>query len=63
MPDGSKMKYRCYTCGKRFRKPEIVTARENLDGENGWETWHEAQCPKCGGDDFEEDADHEQDQK
>nr|DAR58275.1 MAG TPA: MqsA [Caudoviricetes sp.] len=54
------MRYRCYTCGKRFRKPEIVTVRENLDGENGWETRHEAQCPKCGGDDFEE-ADSEQD--
>lgn len=63
MPDGSKMKYRCYTCGKRFRKPKIVTVRENLDGENGWETRHEAQCPKCGGDDFEEDAEREQDQK
>lgn len=61
MPAGEEMRYRCYTCGKRFRKPKIVTVRENLDGENGWETRHEAQCPKCGGDDFEEDTDSEQD--
>lgn len=54
------MKYCCYTCGKRFRKPRIVTVRENLDGENGWETRREERCPKCGGDDFEE-AEREQD--
>ena len=63
MPDGGEMRYRCYTCGKRFRKSKIVTVRENLDGENGWETRQEERCPNCGGDDFEEDTDHEQDQK
>lgn len=63
MSDGGEMRYRCYTCGKRFRKPKIVTVRENLDDENGWETRREERCPQCGGDDIEEDADSEQDQK
>lgn len=63
MPDGEEMRYRCYTCGKWtwFHNPEIVTERENLDGENGWETRREERCPNCGGDDFEEDTDSEQD--
>ena len=48
MPAGEEMRYRCYTCGKRFRKPKIVTVRENLDGENGWEITTRARCPYCG---------------
>lgn len=55
------MSWRCRICGVRFDAPVIRERKENLDGENGWETRREERCPKCGGDDFEEDEDSEQD--
>lgn len=53
--------WRCLICGVRFDAPVVCVTKENLDGESGWETRREERCPKCGGDDIEEDTDSEQD--
>lgn len=43
----------CHACGALFDEPDLVTRRENLDGERGWRTYTEALCPICGEDNFE----------
>lgn len=40
--------FSCEACGALFDEPSIYPMRENLDGENGWETRIEAACPWCG---------------
>ena len=46
--------YRCEWCGAVFEQPAERVYRENMDGENGWYTWHMAVCPYC----FEEGIDY-----
>jgi len=40
--------FRCEWCGAIFEHPAEHVYTENLDGENGWMTWHMAVCPSCG---------------
>lgn len=47
------MLWKCSCCGEIFDEPAEHVYRENLDGENGWYTWHIAVCPVCGDEDFE----------
>lgn len=49
--------YRCYNCGNTFDEPVRVKYRENLDGENGWQTVVDEYCPFCGDQWFEEVSD------
>lgn len=46
--------WHCDECGADFDAPRIITTRENLDGENGWETQRTAVCPCCGSEEVEE---------
>lgn len=46
--------YKCETCGAMFTDPRRIVMRENLDGENGWETQYLETCPYCAGEWFEE---------
>lgn len=46
--------YRCEACGVLFDEPSRYPMRENLDGENGWETRYVACCPWCGEEWYEE---------
>lgn len=39
--------FRCNFCGAIFEQPAERVYRENMDGENGWYTWHMAVCPEC----------------
>lgn len=45
--------WKCQTCGAEFDEPDIVTVRENLDGERGVETRREGRCPCCGGEEID----------
>lgn len=56
------MSWQCRICGVRFDGPAVRVYRENLDGENGWETRIDYLCPVCGESYMEEDDD-EQDAK
>lgn len=53
--------YKCESCGAMFTDPRRIVARENLDGENGWETQILETCPYCAGEWFEEAEDAAQD--
>lgn len=44
----------CNGCGCRFDEPIIRRVKENLDGENGWQTFYEKRCPYCGSEEIEE---------
>lgn len=48
------MKYQCIACGAIFDEPSRYPLRENLDGENGWETRTVESCPWCGEEWFRE---------
>ena len=54
------MLYRCDLCGEEFREPDTWRVTENLDGENGWRTYTEEYCPRCGSQDFEEAAEDDE---
>lgn len=58
------MIYRCEACGWYCTEPKVVKYRENLDGENGWQTFCEKRCPYCGSEEIEEimEENHEDDQ-
>lgn len=51
---------RCNRCGEEFYEPDTRKFRENLDGENGWWTYTEEYCPRCGSQDFEEAAEDDE---
>lgn len=53
------MSWRCRICGVRFDALAIRERKENLDGENGWETRREYLCPVCGEDYMEETEDEQ----
>ena len=56
--------FRCDWCGELFNEPDTRRVTENLDGENGWWTYTEEYCPRCGSRDFEEAAeDDEEDEE
>ena len=46
----------------KFDTPAVCVTKENLDGENGWETRIEHICPVCG-EDYMEEITNEQDAK
>ena len=48
------MLFRCDWCGEIFDEPDTRRVTENLDGENGWWTYTEAYCPRCGNQEFGE---------
>lgn len=48
--------YRCTWCGAEFDEPDVVKSRENMDGENGWQTWSIPVCPLCGSYEIEDIA-------
>ena len=48
---GDSQVYICSNCGHAI-EPIIKTTHENLDGENGIETFSEAFCPNCGSQDL-----------
>lgn len=50
------MMYKCEACGALFDEPSVYPTRENLDGENGWETRTAESCPWCGEEWFREVA-------
>lgn len=52
--------WRCLICGVRFDTPVACVTKENLDGENGWETRIDYLCPVCG-EDYMEETEDEQD--
>lgn len=54
------MSWRCLICGVKFDAPVVCVTKENLDGENGWETRIDHICPVCG-EDYMEEAEDEQD--
>ena len=54
--------YRCNRCGEEFWEPDTRTVTENLDGENGWWTYTEEYCPRCGTADIDEAAEDEEDE-
>lgn len=56
--------FRCNRCGEEFQEPDTRRVRENLDGENGWWTYAEEYCPRCGSQAFREvdDEDEEDDE-
>ena len=51
--------FRCDRCGEEFYQPDTRRVTENLDGENGWWTYTEEYCPRCGSHDFEEATEYE----
>ena len=51
--------FRCDWCGEEFLEPDTRRVTENLDGENGWWTYNEPYCPRCGSADIEETEDDE----
>ena len=53
--------YHCHFCGEEFEDPDVITRRENLDGESGWWRYTQSLCPRYGSDDIDkkEDADGE----
>ena len=50
----------CLICGVRFDAPVVCVTKENLDGENGWETRRDYLCPVCG-ESYIEEVEDEQD--
>ena len=46
--------WKCYWCKATFDTPDLQSYTENLDGENGYWTYHYAVCPQCGSDEVEE---------
>lgn len=52
--------FRCDWCGALFDEPDTRRITENLDGENGWWTYTEEYCPRCGSQDFEEAAEDDE---
>lgn len=48
--------YKCCHCRAIFTEPCVYTERENLDGENGWETRYVETCPWCGCEDCEKEV-------
>lgn len=54
------MSWQCLICGVKFDTPAVCVAKENLDGENGWETRIDYLCPVCG-EDYMEEITNEQD--
>lgn len=48
------MIYQCSRCGATFNEPYTTVERENLDGENGWETRKISTCPWCGCEEYDE---------
>lgn len=54
------MMWRCRICGVRFDTPVVCVTKENLDGENGWETRIEHICPVCGEEGYMEETEDEQ---
>ena len=48
------MMFCCNWCNGTFDEPRMNTVMENLDGENGWMTWHIPACPFCGDEDIED---------
>lgn len=54
--------FRCNRCGEEFQEPDTRRVRENLDGENGWWTYAEEYCPRCGSQAFREVPDEDEDE-
>ena len=54
---------RCNDCGAEFYEPNTRRVSENLDGENGWWTYTEAYCPRCGNQEFGEITEDEDEEE
>lgn len=48
------MSYRCQCCGAAFDEPDIITYREDMNGEGAYQAFYIAACPDCGDDYIEE---------
>ena len=44
----ARLIWHCFDCGAEFDEPNVRVRLENMDGENGWQEWHERFCPCCG---------------
>lgn len=55
--------WRCLDCGAEFDEQNIRIRWENMDGENGWQEWHELTCANCGSENIDEKCETEECEK